>query len=217
MHPVDKRVPWRFCDEIRRRVAAAGSFSEPARVRRVRRPSNADARTRSGCREIRARASRRSGGRPRPRRCVRAASMSATRYATWCRPGPRDAKNRPTGVSGPRAPSSWMNEDPVANNTSSTPWSTTRSRWTGSTPSSRAYSATDASRSSTAIPTWSMSVSVIVTRGSPRSGCIRATKVVRLRDVVGRQGQRARHRRDAQGPQVGLRAWRPAREGSSST
>src|SRR6266851_7917425 len=38
---------------------------------------------------------------------VRAALISATPYPMWCRPSPRRAMNRPTGVSGPSGSSRW--------------------------------------------------------------------------------------------------------------
>src|SRR5580693_6348737 len=82
--------------------------------------------------------------------------MSSTRYATWCRPGPRLARNFPTAVSGPSGCSSSMWPSPTSSSAASTPCSATVSRCTSGIPSRSRYTASEASMSSTAMPTWSI-------------------------------------------------------------
>src|SRR2546421_1213811 len=82
-----------------------------------------------------------------------------------------------------------MYELPARNRASSTPWSSTRSRCTGSTPRARRYSATEASRSATAIPTWSMS-------RSPDPGA--ASAITGRRRLLALSPAAARHRRRLQ-------------------
>src|SRR3954468_8126492 len=94
--------------------------------------------------------------RPRSRSASSAASMSATRYATWCSPGPRLARKRPTAVSGCSGAksSTWLS--PTSSRTASTPWASTTSRWASCRPYVCSCNAIAASRSSTATPTWSI-------------------------------------------------------------
>src|SRR6266540_1240450 len=84
----------------------------------------------------------------------RAAATSATSKATWCMPGPRLARKRPTGVSSPSAETSSMRPSPIRRYAASTPWSSMRPRNSILAPKSRWYVPTAASRSSTANATW---------------------------------------------------------------
>src|SRR4051812_40292351 len=82
-------------------------------------------------------------------------------------PGPRLAMNLPTGVSAPRAATSSMRVSPTSSKTASV--SGSASRPTATAPSSCSYSACAASRSSTAMPTWSIRfTAILVVRLSER-------------------------------------------------
>src|SRR5262249_42957695 len=83
-----------------------------------------------------------------------AASTSSTSYATWCMPGPRLARNFPTGVSPPSAASSSTRPEPTRIDAASTPCSGTAARCSTRAPSSRSYVPTASSRSATATPRW---------------------------------------------------------------
>ena len=109
----------------------------PGRAPRGRRPSTSGARMRSACCAIRAAGPRRSAG---PARAAADRASTRCRSRDTRRDGCPARSTRGTGrpaCRAPSAPSSWMKEPPAANNTSSTPWSTTRSRRIGFTPSVR--------------------------------------------------------------------------------
>src|SRR4051812_26129830 len=69
-------------------------------------------------------------------------------------PGPRLARNRPTGVSSPSAESSSTRLSPTRSDAASTPWFSTVARCSSRPPNRRSYVSTAASRSSTATPRW---------------------------------------------------------------
>ena len=110
----------------------------------------------------------------------------------------------------PSAPSSCTYDEPTANSTSSTPWSSTRSRCEGSTPSRRRYSL------DRGLEVWHgdahvVDVGELDRHGRCPSSCATERRlhardqVVGLGHVVGGEGERARHRGHAEGAQVGLR------------
>src|SRR5687768_3379259 len=87
-------------------------------------------------------------------------------------PGPFLSRNFPIVVSGDSGESSWMYEplSPTASIASRTPCSSLTSVWTQRIPKLFSYSSIAASRSATAMPTWSMCV--ICTGGSfGAAGC----------------------------------------------
>ena len=97
-----------------------------------------------------------------------------------------------------------MKDAPAANSTSSTPWSTTRSRCIGSTPSAGRSAPPRRPGRRRRSRRGRSSVSALIMPSPRRSGCIRAMRSVRLRDVVRGEGQRARHRCDPMGAEVGV-------------
>ena len=72
-----------------------------------------DGRRRPAARTARAAAARRSARRRRPPAARARAPTSPTSNATWCMPGPRLARNLPTGVSGPSDASSSTRPSPT--------------------------------------------------------------------------------------------------------
>src|ERR671936_573978 len=69
-------------------------------------------------------------------------------------PGPRFARNRPTGVSSPSGSSSSTRPSPIRSDAARTPCSSTVARCSTCAPKRRSYVDSAASRSSTATPRW---------------------------------------------------------------
>src|SRR3954465_1245991 len=83
--------------------------------------------------------------------------------------------------------SSWMYESATLMRAPATPSLSMRSRWATSAPNICWYHATAASRSRTAMPTWSMSVSLLIAPSSPSRS---------WREVLHRVGQIIGHADD---------------------
>src|SRR3712207_6150665 len=86
-------------------------------------------------------------------------------------PGPRLARNLPTGVSAPSGCSSSTWFSPTSSSAASTPCSVTVSRWTTGIPKVVSKRARASSRDSTATPTWTIRSNM--PRGRIRAGRLR--------------------------------------------
>src|SRR5919197_3625507 len=108
-------------------------------------------------------------------------------------PGPRFARNLPTGVSAPREARSSTRLSPTRTAAASTPCSGTRSRCSSSAPKSRSYVSSASSRFSTARPRWWM----------PRGGTA-SMLTTRAQSAALRHRLRCRFRTCGLGPRVRL-------------